>query len=165
VVHGDKVRGKQAATPEQRVLMIPKKMYRRSWSQRAMITMIVSVILSVLLSVGEGLVYELSLQSPKNTVLPAIHLMVNDFRFLFEQVMYASAILFVGSRFFEQRTLITIAFDRPDSEKMTVSGPDENGFIWIGRKYASRIEGETAVAALKSRIMQSSEKNVGEFGW
>jgi hypothetical protein len=145
--------------------MIPKKMYRRTWSQRAMITMIVAVILSVLLSLGEGLVYWLSLQAPKNGTLLVAHLMVNDFRFLAEQVMYAAAILFVGSRFFEQRTLITIAFDRPDSGKMAVMGPDENGFIWIGRKYPSRIEGETAVAALKSRIMQSSEKNFGEFGW
>ncbi len=130
-----------------------------------MVTMIVSVVLSVLLSVGEALLYWLSRQEPSNTVLPAVHLMVNDFRFLTEQLVYAAAILFVGSRFFEQRTLITIAFDRPDSEKMAVSGPDENGFIWIGRKYASRIEGETAVAALKTRIMQSNEKNFGEYGW
>jgi hypothetical protein len=145
--------------------MIPKKMYRRTWSQRAMITMIVAVVLSVLLSLGEGLVYWLSLQAPKSGVLLVIHLLVNDFRFLAEQVMYAAAILFVGSRFFEQRTLITIAFDRPDSDKMVVSGPDEDGFIWVGRKYASRIEGETAAAAMRSRIMQSSEKNVGEYGW
>jgi len=44
-------------------------------------------------------------------------------------------------------------------------GPDENGYIWVGRKYPSRIEGENAVAALRSGIMQSEEKNFGSFGW
>jgi hypothetical protein len=141
-------------------------MYRRTWSQRAMIAMIVAVVLSVLLSLAEGLVvYWLSLQATNNGPLLVARVLVNDIRFLAEQVMYAAAILFVGSRFFEQRTLITIAFDRPDSDKMAVKGPDENGFIWVGRKYTSRIEGETAVAALKTRIMQSDEKNFGEFGW
>jgi hypothetical protein len=140
-------------------------MYRRTWSQRAMIAMIASVILSMLLVLAEGVIYWLLPQMPKSTVLPVVHILVTGFRFLFEQVIYASTILFVGSRFFEQRTLITIAFDRPDSGKMAVTGPDEDGFIWIGRKYPSRIEGESAAAALKTRIMQSNEKNFGEYGW
>ncbi len=130
-----------------------------------MIAMIASVILSMLLVLAEGVIYWLLPQMPKSTVLPVVHILVTGFRFLFEQVIYASTILFVGSRFFEQRTLITIAFDRPDSGKMAVTGPDEDGFIWIGRKYPSRIEGESAAAALKTRIMQSNEKNFGEYGW
>ena len=145
--------------------MIPKKMYRRSWSQRAVIAMVGSVALSLLLAFAEGGVVWLQLKTPGNPVLIVTHTVVLSVRFLAEQIVYASAILFVGSRFFEQRTLITLAFDRPDSEKMAVTGPDENGFIWVGRKYASRIEGEDAAAVLRTRIMQSSEKNVGEYGW
>ncbi len=145
--------------------MIPKKLYRRTWSRRALVAMISSLVVAIVLSAADGVVMYVFMNAARDPYVNIARTVIYNFRFLAEQMIYASTILFVGSRFFEQRTLITVAFDTPDSQKMAVMGPDENGFIWVGRKYPSRIEGETAVAALKTRIMQSNERNFGEYGW
>ena len=127
--------------------------------------MIAALVLAVGLCIADGFVSDALIPTPHDRRIVWLRTWIIDFRFLAEQIIYASAILFIGARFFEQRTLITIAFDKPDAGKMAVMGPDENGFIWIGRKYPSRLEGETAVAVLKSRIMQAGEKNFGEYGY
>jgi hypothetical protein len=152
-------------TPESS-LLIPRRMFRRTtWARRALIGMILSFVVSLLLSAADGFVSDAWTASPHSHWLAMAHTWVFDFRFLAEQVMYAATILFIGAKFFEQRTLISVGFDRADGGKMAVSGPDENGYIWVGRKYPTRIEGENAVAALRSGIMQSEEKNFGSFGW
>jgi hypothetical protein len=147
-------------------LLIPRKLYRpRTWSKRALTTMVLSFLACVALSVGDGVVSDAWVAQPHNHMLIMGRTWIADLRFLAEQVIYASTILFIGAKFFEQRTVISVGFDRPDSGKMAVMGPDENGYLWVGRKYPSRIEGENAVAALRSGIMQSEEKNFGSFGW
>jgi hypothetical protein len=146
--------------------LIPRRMFRRtSWARRALIGMILSVAISVLLSIADGLVSDALSINPRNHWLSIGRTWTNDLRFLAEQVMYAATILFVGAKFFEQRSLISVGFDKADGEKMAVSGPDENGYIWVGRKYPSRTEGENAVAALRSGLMKSEEKNFGGYGW
>ncbi len=152
-------------TPESS-LLIPRKLYRpRTWSKRALTTMVLSFLACLLIDVADGFVSDAWMAKPHNHLLIMSHIWVFDLRFLAEQMIYASTILFIGAKFFEQRTVISVGFDRPDSGKMAVMGPDENGYIWVGRKFPSRIEGENAVAALRSGIMQAEEKNFGGFGW
>ncbi len=147
-------------------LMIPRKMFRRTtWARRALLGMILSFLACVALSVADGVVSDAWVAAPHNHTLIMLRTWVADLRFLAEQIIYASTILFIGAKFFEQRTMISVGFDRSDTGKMAVMGPDENGYIWVGRKYPTRIEGETAVAALRTGIMQSGERNFGEFGW
>jgi len=152
-------------TPESS-LLIPRRMFRRTtWARRALIGMIISFLVSVLLSAADGFVSDAWTASPHNHWLTMGRTWVADLRFLAEQVIYAATILFIGAKFFEQRTLISVGFDKADGAKMAVSGPDENGYIWVGRKYPTRLEAENAAAALRSGIMQSEEKNFGGFGW
>jgi hypothetical protein len=162
----DSFRATSSRTPTQRMLMIPQKILRRTdWSRRALTGMVISFIACILLAVGDGFAADAWMAAPHDHRLTILRTLITDFRYLAEQIIYASTVLFIGAKFFEQRTVISIGFDKPDAGKMAVMGPDENGFIWVGRKYASRIEGESAVSELKTRIMQSSEKNFGEFGW
>jgi len=111
-----------------------------------------SFIASVGLGVGDGFASDAWLNAPHNHMLTMIKTWIADFRFLSDQVLYGSIILFVGARFFEARAVLSIGFDRVDATRMAVHGPDKEGFIWVGRKYDSHAEGAAVVAALRGRI-------------
>jgi hypothetical protein len=146
--------------------MIPRQVLRRhSWSRLAIVGMITSFLICIALSIADGVVYDASVQAKPSRWLVMSRIWIVDLRFVFEQVIYAATILFIGARFFEQRTLISVGIDRQDIGKMSVMGPDDNNILWIGRKYASRVEADTAASALRSRLMQSSETSFGEYGW
>jgi CO dehydrogenase/acetyl-CoA synthase beta subunit len=81
---------------------------------------------------------------------------VYDLHYVFEQTMLVAAVLLVGAKFFETRTVFSIGFDRVDAQKMTVKGPDENN-VWVGHRYNSAIEAEAIAAALNERINASTE--------
>jgi hypothetical protein len=145
--------------------MIPRRVFRRqSWSRIALTGMIASFAVCVALSLADGVIYDASVQPKPSRWLIMSRIWIVDLRFVFEQVIYAATILFIGARFFEQRTLISVGIDRQDIGKMSVMGPDENNILWIGRKYATRAEAETAATALRSRLMQSTEASFGEYG-
>jgi len=153
-------------TTQESALLIPRKMFRRTtWTKRALIGMVLSLLMCILLSLADGFVSDALVATPHSHLLIMTRIWVADLRFLAEQLIYASTILFIGAKFFEQRTTLSVGFDKADSASMAVKGPDENGYIWVGKKYANRAEGETAVAALRSGIMQAGERNFGEFGW
>jgi hypothetical protein len=161
-------RGRKRGRVTQQDLMagvkIPRKMFRRrSWSRLALTGMIASFAICVALSLADGVVYDAAAQGKPNHWLIMSRIWIVDLRFVFEQVIYAATILFIGARFFEQRTLISVGIDRQDVGKMAVMGPDDNNTLWIGRKYASRVEADTAAAALRSRLMQSTETAFGDF--
>jgi hypothetical protein len=73
---------------------------------------------------------------------------------LFEQGIYAAVILFVGAKFVETRTILTIGFDKLDASKMLVKGPDEDR-VWIGRRYGTKIEAQVVAEALAGRLKAS----------
>jgi hypothetical protein len=161
--------GKRDSVKRQEMIagpMIPRKFFRRnSWSRLALTGMITSFLICIALSLADGVIYAESIQPKPSHWLVMSRVWIVDLRFVFEQVIYAATILFIGARFFEQRTLISVGIDRQDIGKMSVMGPDENNILWIGRQYASRQEADTAATALRSRLMQSSEAPFGEFGW
>ena len=79
-----------------------------------------------------------------------------DFCYTADQGIYASIILFVGVRFFETRTVLTIAFDKLEAGRMMLRGLDENNVIWIGRRYGTRMEAEAVFGTLQSRLRDSA---------
>ena len=85
---------------------------------------------------------------------------VIDFRYVFEQVIYAATIFFVGAKFLETRTILTIGFDKADAKKMSVRGPDENNIVWIGHRYASKLEAEAISATIAERLRQGAGAEV-----
>ncbi len=135
--------------------MILPPMLKRPWSDWALIFLASSFGASIVFSVTDGLIAAAWQNDPHNLWLTALKTWTADFRYLADQVLYASVILLVGAKFFETRTVLTIGFDKIDPAKMAVLGPDDEGFIWVGRKYTSRFEGEAVVAALKARIQES----------
>lgn len=91
----------------------------------------------------------------ENTPSPA-RLMVltwcSDTRFFCEQLMFIGALLFVGAKFFETRTVFTVGFDRADEAKISLKGPDDDNIVWIGHRYGSRLEAEAVAATIESRL-------------
>jgi len=75
-----------------------------------------------------------------------------DFRYLFEQLIYAGAIVFIGGKFIETRSIFTVGFDKLDAAKVSMKGPDDDNIVWIGHRYGSRMEAETVAAAIESRM-------------
>ena len=128
----------------------------RPWSQIGLNALIVSIIMLVALSIADGI-----LKGPvhgalgPDATLIMISTWVTDFRYCFEQGLYASTVFFVGAKFFETRTIFTIGFDRLDAEKMSVKGPDENNVVWVGHRYSTPLEAESIAGALTERLKES----------
>ena len=80
-----------------------------------------------------------------------------DFRYLFEQLVYAGAIVFIGAKFIETRSVFTIGFDNLDKAKVSMKGPDEDNIVWIGHRYGSRMEAEVVASTIKSRLEEATE--------
>ena len=78
-----------------------------------------------------------------------------DFRYMFEQLIYVGAIVFVGGKFIETRSIFTIGFDKLDAEKVRMKGPDDDNIVWIGHRYSSRLEAESVASAIESRLKES----------
>ena len=112
----------------------------------AMSVLVACVGMSVLLSVADGAVRRFGLASEGMHL--ALLTWIADFRYFFEQGVYAATILWVGARFLAQRTILTVGFDTADSTALSVQGPDENNVVWIGRRYRARLEAEAVVAAM-----------------
>jgi len=81
---------------------------------------------------------------------------VVDFRYLAEQAVYAATTFLVGAKFFEMRTLFAVGFDKMDASKVKLKGPDDENVVWIGYRYANRMEAETVAEAFEERLKQSA---------
>jgi hypothetical protein len=79
-----------------------------------------------------------------------------DLRILFEQLIYVGAIVFVGGKFIETRSIFTVGFDRLDADKVRFKGPDEDNVVWIGHRYGTAIEAATVADAIQSRLKESA---------
>ncbi len=125
----------------------------RPWSQVALYAVLVSIVMTAILSLADGLV---ALESTRTLYYPMYRAWVSDFRYLFEQGVYAGILLFVGAKFFETRTILTIGFDRADAARMRVKGPDADNIVWIGRRYDSALEAQAVVDAMTERLKASA---------
>jgi hypothetical protein len=117
-----------------------------------MIALATCVIFCIILALADGF---LSFDRGPNQL--ASHIWVSDFRFVFEQCMVTAGIIWVGSKFIENRTIFTVGFDKLDATKMVVKGPDSENVVWIGRTYAVKAEAEAVAAALEVRLRESRE--------
>jgi hypothetical protein len=128
----------------------------RKWSAIGLTALLVSIAGAILLSIAEAL-----LRTDMGTVRTEdayifLGVLTSDFRSLFIQGVYASTIFFVGAKFFETRSILTIGFDKLDRSKISMKGPDETNTVWIGHRYGTKLEAEAIVASLNERLKESA---------
>lgn len=117
---------------------------------------IASVVVTALLSVIHGVAYGESFDRPERGFWIMIETWCADFRYLFEQLIYVGALVFIGAKFLQTRTTLTVGFDTLDKDKVSFRGPDEDNVVWIGHKYGSRLEAQTVAETIESRLKESA---------
>ena len=129
-----------------------------AWSMLALRFLILSIVMCVLLSILDGVLHgPLRVDAGTNTFLRMFTYWTSDFRYVFEQGMLAAVVLFVGAKFFETRTIMTVGFDQVDGSKIAVKGPDDDNVVWIGRRYGSPHEAQTVATTLAEQISAGQE--------
>ena len=123
---------------------------------------IASTVLTALLSIADAIFRADAHTLEANPATTALYgTLAYDFRFLFEQLIYVGAIVFVGAKFFETRTILTVGFDKLDSDTMRLRGPDDDNVVWVGQHYRTRLEAEAMASALQSRMNVSAANSQG----
>lgn len=130
---------------------------KRKLSDTAWTAMIVAIVATALLviphGIFEGKAYDLDGDRPLWMMLGTWSA---DARFVCEQLIYVSALIFVGAKFFETRTTFAVTFDRVDAAKISMRGPDEDNIVWIGQRYGTKMEAETVAATLENRLKENA---------
>lgn len=92
---------------------------------------------------------------------PAVILMLGEWcyslHFLCESVIGAAAIVFIGAKFLEARTILSVGFDNVDSARMAIKAPDDENVVWVGHRYGTKLEADSVYAALESRLTESAK--------
>jgi len=143
--------------------MFAKLETSKSWSQTGFRCLTWSIGVTAFLSIVDGVMrgpIAASHLTVQTSLFTMVSVWVSDFRFLFEQGLYASTIFLVGAKFFETRTIMTVGFDRSDASKMVLKGVDQDNIVWIGRRYGTTLEAEVVAAAIAERLKES-EADVG----
>ena len=135
----------------------------RRWGEIGLKALIWSAIAAVVLALLDGvmkgpmqsaLTHDYSRDSIAGFVM--FSTWVVDFRYLAEQAVLAAAIFFVGAKFFETRSVLTIGFDRLDADTISLKGPGEDNIVWIGHRYATPVEAQSVANAFAERLKQSA---------
>lgn len=129
------------------------------WSQVGLKLLIGALIATAILAVMDGVMrgpIEATYFADSHFNYLMIATWIVDFRYLTENAVEAAAIIFVGAKFFEQRTVLTIGFDKQDASKISLKGPDENNIVWIGHRYGTQMEAETVAEAFAERLKESA---------
>ena len=71
-----------------------------------------------------------------------------------ETLIGAVAIVFVGAKWMEGRTILSVAFDRLDKSQVIVKGPDEENVVWLGQRYGTKLEAEAVADAFSNRLAE-----------
>jgi hypothetical protein len=130
---------------------------RTPYSQFGLYALIASIIATMALALADGLLRGYAIRHmTQSDGLTMLMTWVVDFRYVFEQFIYAAAIFFIGAKFFETRTVLSVSFDRLDAARMSVTGPDENNVVWIGRRFATPLEAQAVAETLAERLKQST---------
>jgi hypothetical protein len=127
------------------------------WSTIGLRVLIGSILVAVATSILEGILKgPLEISGVGDPDARARFVMfatwVVDARYLAEQAVYAATIFFVGAKFFETRTMLTVGFESLDKSKISVKGPDENNVVWIGQRYATPVEAQAVAEAFTERL-------------
>jgi hypothetical protein len=140
---------------------------QEKWSRIGLRVLIASIIAAVLIALADGILkgpisarlfgdYHTTYGTPDTATFVMFATWLTDFRYLAEQAVYAATIFFVGAKFFETRSIFTIGFDRLDTAKIALKGPDDDNIVWIGQRYGTRLEAETVAAAFAERLKESA---------
>jgi hypothetical protein len=123
------------------------------WSGRSLSALVISFVALVVLSIADGLMKAYLLRHLRDSAgLTALSTWIMDFRYVSEQVMFVAAIVFVGAKFFETRTIFTVGFDKLDRAKVAIKGPDEDNVVWIGHRYQTKLEAEAVSTAMAEKL-------------
>ena len=129
---------------------------QEQWSRLALRVVIGCIVGSVLVAIPhgyfEGQVYG---QMGDRADWLMVATWCADLRYLFDQLIYAGIIFFVGAKFIETRSIFSVGFDKMDAAKVSMKGPDDDNIVWIGHRYGSRMEAETIAATIESRLKES----------
>jgi len=133
--------------------MFTKLKGQGEWSTLGLRFLVLSVVMSIALSFLDGVLHGgIYNDSGAEPLLRMVLYWTADFRYIFENGIYASMVLFVGAKFFETRTVLTVGFDTVDGSKVTVKGPDEEHVVWIGRRYDTAKEAEAVASVIADRL-------------
>jgi hypothetical protein len=135
----------------------------RQWSDIGLAALVISIAAAIALSICDGLMKgplgELGYENVSlhgRLLVNMLSVWISDFRYLAEEGVYAATIFFVGAKFLEMRTVFTVGFDKMDTDKVSMKGPDEDNIVWVGYRYANRLEAETIAEAFAERLRAST---------
>ena len=131
--------------------------HSRKWSAIGLNGAVYSLFAAVFLSFAHGL---LNAMAETNVDRHQVYMLLLywcvDFRYLAEQLILCGIVLFVGSKFVEERKLFTVGFDNVDAQLVRVKGPDDENTVWVGHKYDSRLDAEAVAAAFENRLRDAA---------
>ncbi len=134
-----------------------------AWSNRALKAGIFSLSVAIFLAIADG-VFRGATHFPASgtgqtylQLYMMLEIWCYNLRNVADVMLEVSAIVFVGAKFLEMRSLFTVGFDRLDASKIAFKGPDENNTLWIGQRYASKFEAETVGAAIAERLKDGAQ--------
>jgi hypothetical protein len=128
-----------------------------SWSDKGLSLAIWATLASVFLALAEGI-----FRGPiaySHVSAGSIVMFANwcfNFRNISETLISAGVLIFIGGKFLENRTTLTLGFDTLDSSQISMKGPDDNNVVWVGHRYGTRLEAETIAATIESRLKEST---------
>jgi hypothetical protein len=126
------------------------------WGRFGLKLAIGATIANVLLSLMHAAFELASYRTVSHEAMVVLITLCNDLRYLTEQLLYVGALVFVGGKFFETRTIFTVGFDKLDAAKVAMKGPDDDNVVWIGHRYATPLEAQTVAAAIEERLKASA---------
>jgi hypothetical protein len=127
---------------------------RRNWSRRGLSILAASFTAAIVLSLLDGIMrgpVAMSVRGGHGSIEMFLSWCYN-FRIMADDLMYVGALIFVGGKFFETRTIFTVGFDKTDAARIVMKGPSDDNIVWIGHKYGSRLEAESVAAMIESRL-------------
>ena len=134
----------------------------RSWSAVGLSLAIWSTIIAIALALADGVFHgPLSFRygigdMHTAALISMFSTWTYDLRQTVDGLIYIGALLFIGAKFFETRTTFAVTFDRVDSNKMSIKGPDEENVVWIGQRYGTRQEAEAVAATIENRLKENA---------
>jgi hypothetical protein len=117
---------------------------------------IAATVVAVICPLGEGLLYAAIPDASSYGMWAMYRTLATSFGYLAQQLIYVGVLLFVGAKFFETRTILTVGFANLDAGTMRVRGPDDENTVWVGQRYGSKFEAESMAVALQSRLEAST---------
>lgn len=134
----------------------------RSWSAVGLSLAIWSAVVAALLALADGvfhgpLSFRYGMGDMHNAaILTMLATWTYDLRQTVDGLIYVGALIFIGAKFFETRTIFAVGFDKLDAAKVSLKGPDDDNVVWIGHRYGTRLEAETIAAAIESRLKEDA---------